>query len=212
MYIGRIVAIGMTNSGKKAAMYRVSSRSFPNREARKNGEVVSIMPKPGFEDDLSKNPYIAYNCVRLAGDFAIASNGSHTDPITEKIAMGMPVRDAMTLGLLAMDYEKDSYNTPRIIAAVSRKDPKGFLGIVRHDAVLVKEFELSPGKAFYVATYELNAPTTHYCDDEFSATSAEIACQHIINGSVFADFENPVTAAAVLVDQDNTEIATADAQ
>lgn len=33
MYLGRIVAIGMTPQGKAAAMYRVSSRSFPNREA-----------------------------------------------------------------------------------------------------------------------------------------------------------------------------------
>ncbi|MDR0932030.1 MAG: hypothetical protein LBM70_03310, partial [Victivallales bacterium] len=33
MYLGRIVAIGMTKDGKPTAMYRVSSRSFPNREA-----------------------------------------------------------------------------------------------------------------------------------------------------------------------------------
>jgi IMP cyclohydrolase len=95
MYVGRIVAVGMTRAGKAAAMYRVSSRSFPNREARLINGVVSIMPKAGFEDDLAKNPYIAYNCLRITGDIAVASNGSHTDPITEKISAGMSVRDAV---------------------------------------------------------------------------------------------------------------------
>ncbi|MBP5233383.1 MAG: IMP cyclohydrolase, partial [Planctomycetes bacterium] len=31
MYLGRMVAVGMTPSGKLSVMYRVSSRSFPNR-------------------------------------------------------------------------------------------------------------------------------------------------------------------------------------
>ena len=118
MYVGRIVAIGKTPAGKSAAMYRVSSRSFPNREARLKNETVSIMPRKGFEDDLNKNPYIAYNCIRLAGNFAVATNGSHTDPITEKILSGMNVRDALAFCMLALDYEKDSFNTPRIAAVV----------------------------------------------------------------------------------------------
>ena len=95
MYLGRIVSIGMTKDGQNTAMYRVSSRSFPNREAREIGENISIMPRPGFEDDMKKNPYITYNCARVTEGYAIVSNGSQTDPITEKIAMGMPVRDAL---------------------------------------------------------------------------------------------------------------------
>jgi IMP cyclohydrolase len=31
MYVGRIVAVGRTPAGRAAVMYRVSSRSFPNR-------------------------------------------------------------------------------------------------------------------------------------------------------------------------------------
>lgn len=208
MYVGRIVSAGMTVAGEVAAMYRVSSRSFPNREARLTGQNVSIMPRPGFESDLSKNPYIAYNCVRLAGDIAVVSNGSHTDPIVEKIAMGMSVRDAFSLGLLAMDYEKDSYNTPRIVAAISRKKNVGWLGIIRHDALLVREFELKPGQAFYVATYEHNSPCSHYCDKDFKAADAAQACSYIIRGGVFADLENAVTSAAVMVKNGNFELAT----
>ena len=52
MYLGRIVAIGMTKSGKAGAFYRVSSRSFPNRQAVLQGDKVAILPRPGFEGDL----------------------------------------------------------------------------------------------------------------------------------------------------------------
>ena len=70
MYAGRIVAVGRTRAGKLAAMYRVSSRSFPNREAQLKDNLVSIVPKKGWESDVFKNPYIAYNCARIVGDAA----------------------------------------------------------------------------------------------------------------------------------------------
>ncbi len=207
MYVGRIVAVGMTPGGKAAAMYRVSSRSFPNREARLAGEIISIMPRKGFEDDLTKSPYIAYNCVKLAGSLAIATNGSHTDPITEKILSGMPVRDALTLSLLAMDYEKDDYNTPRIAAVADRNKPVGYLGIVRKDAVIVREFELKPGIAFYVATYEKNNPSPHLVDELFDANCAETACEYIVGKGIFSDFEHPVTSAAAVAGKDGFELS-----
>ena len=207
MYLGRIVAIGMTADRRAAAMYRVSSRSFPNRQAVLNNGNIAIMPRPGFESDLAKNPYITYNCVRLAGNWAVASNGSQTDPIVEKIAMGMPVRDAMALGLLAMDYEKDSLDTPRIVAAVDRTRPVGFLGIVRKDALIVREFELEPGKAYYLSTYEKNRPCLHNVDDAFTAADAAAACSYVIGKGVFADFTHPVTAACAVASGDGFELA-----
>jgi IMP cyclohydrolase len=93
MYIGRIVAVGRTRAGSNTALYRVSSRSFPNRMAVEVDGRLAIVPRPGHEGDLHKNPYIAYNAVRIAGEFAVATNGSHTDPIAEKIAR-VPPRDA----------------------------------------------------------------------------------------------------------------------
>ncbi len=209
MYVGRIVSIGMTKSGNAVAMYRVSSRSFPNREAKIKGETISIMPRAGFEGDLAKNPYIAYNCVRLAGSYAIATNGSQTDPITEKIASGMSVRDAVASCLLALDYEKDDYNTPRIVAIVDRENPVGYLGIIRHDAIHVSEFALEPGVAYYVATYEHNTPSRcHYSDKAFDATTADDACNYIMGKGVFADLEKSVTAAAAIATETGFELAT----
>ena len=49
MYIGRIVSIAKTLDGRLCGMYRVSSRSFPNRTAVVSEDKVSIVPKPGFE-------------------------------------------------------------------------------------------------------------------------------------------------------------------
>jgi IMP cyclohydrolase len=208
MYLGRIVGVGMTPSGKGTVMYRVSSRSFPNREAVTNGDAIAIMPREGFEDDLKKSPYIAYNCFREAGNYAIASNGSHTDPITEKIAMGMSPRDALSLGLLAMDYEKDDYDTPRIVSVVSKTEPKGWLGIIRKDGLIVREFALTPGEVYYVSTYEHNLPCIHYMDKEFSAETAAEVCQYSIDGGVFAEFEFPVTSASAVIVDGKATIAT----
>ena len=212
MYVGRIVTIGMTPAGKTVAAYRVSSRSFPNREAKLNNGVISIMPRAGFEDDLTKNPYIAYNCVKTTKNYAIVTNGSQTDPIAEKIASGMNVRDAITLSLLALDYEKDDYNTPRIVAVASLKEKTAFLGVVRKDAIHVTEMALKPGELYYVATYEHNTPARcHYNDKNFDAETPEELCQYVINKGIFKELENPVTAAAVISNGEQFELAVQNA-
>ena len=207
MYIGRIVAVGRTPQGGNAAMYRVSSRSFPNRRIVRNGGQLAVIPREGCEADLAKNPYISYNCLRLAGDWAVATNGSHTDPIAEKIAAGMPVRDALVLGLLALDYEHDSLDTPRIAAVAHRSEPVGFLGIVRKDALLVRELKLRDGEAFYVSTYGKNRPADENREGDFIALDAAEAAQFAIDGGVFAEFTNPVTSCAAVAGKDGFELA-----
>ena len=207
MYLGRIVAAGMTAKGNVVAAYRVSSRSFPNRTADLAGETVSIIPRKGFESDLAKNPYIAYHCLRLAGRIAVATNGSQTDPIVEKIAMEIPPRDAISLGLLAMDYEKDSLDTPRIVAVVSNRKPVGYLGIIRKDALLVREFPLVPGEVRYLSTYEKNTPSMHQVTTGFDGVCAECAAAYVVDGGIFADFTNPVTSAAAVADGDGFGLA-----
>lgn len=150
MYIGRFVTIGKTN-GRLWAGYRVSSRSFPNRYAAKlNESTATIMPRD--IKDLEKSPYISYNCIRVLPDAAVVANGSHTDPIVEKIAAGYPARDALALSLLAMDYEKDSLNTPRIAAVISKGE--AFLGIVTREGLNVSSFPLQEKSCLMVATYE----------------------------------------------------------
>jgi IMP cyclohydrolase len=195
MYVGRIVAVGMNTKGKLSAMYRVSSRSFPNRKAVVREEAASIVPKEGFETDVQKNPYIAYNCLRLVGETAVATNGAQTDPIAEKIAAGMNIRDAMIVSLMALDYEKDDYNTPRIAAAVELKNRTGWLGIVRHDGLNVRQVPLEPGNAFYVATYEKNDVLLDQTES-FGVASADEACTYIIEHGVFDTMTNAVDSVS----------------
>lgn len=212
MYVGRIVAIARNQAGNVGALYRVSSRSFPNREAKVLDNKVSILPKQGFENDIHKNPYIAYNCLRIVGDIAIVTNGTQTDHIANKIADGMNMRDALVTVLHSMDYERDSLDTPRIAAIVDRTAGVGYLGIIRKDALHVTEFALKPGQAFYVATYEHNVPCVHCTDNAYDVGTAEDACQYILGKGVFADLERPVTAACVVDDGNGQwQVAVADA-
>ena len=207
MYVGRIVAIGRNQDGKLAAMYRVSSRSFPNRTATIAEGSISIVPREGHEGDVFKNPYIAYRCVKIVGDVAIATNGSHTDPIAEKGASGMSVRDAMTMSLLTLDYEKDDYNTPRIASAVKAGADTGFLGVVRHDGVNVHELPLEPNTCFYLATYEINNVSLDQ-KDTFDVSSADEAAKYVIDGGAFADLEKPITSAVAFEEDGGFDLQT----
>ena len=210
MYVGRIVAVGRNRKGQLAALYRVSSRSFPNREAQIKENAVAIVPKKGSEGDVFKSPYIAYNCLRIAGRTAVATNGSQTDPIAEKVAAGMPLRDAFALSLLALDYEKDSYNTPRIAAAVTAGGDAGYLGVVREDGLDVCRLKLEPGECFFVSTYETNR-VSRAQRGEFDAADARAGAEFILRGGVFAEMTNAVTGVCAIEKDGRFEIAVAQA-
>ena len=197
IYLGRMVAVGMTPSGKLSVMYRVSSRSFPNRQAKVNDQKVSIVPKPGHEADIFKNPYISYNCAIIANNAAVLTNGSQTDPIAEKIRSGMNIRDSLIYSLAVMDYEKDAYDTPRIAAVARLGEKTGWLGVIRKNGLDVREFALEPGKCLFVSTYERNRVSAENCC-ALPAEDAAAACAHILGEGDFAAFLNPVTAVCAV--------------
>lgn len=188
MYLGRILAVGSSDEGNFVA-YRVSSRSFPNRMVKIFEDRAAIIPKEGHETDIFKNPYIAYNCIRIVNDIAVVSNGSHTDIIAEKIASGMNIRDSIALTLLTMDYEKDDFNTPRIAGATTL-DGESYIGIVTHEGIIVEK--VRPKEACYISTYEHTKP--NYV--EFICSDAEDAAQFIYDGGKFEEFTNPVDSVA----------------
>jgi IMP cyclohydrolase len=199
MYLGRILAVGSTESGKFVA-YRVSSRSFPNRVAKSFENRVSIVPTEGNEKDVFKNPYIAYNSIKIVDDIAVVSNGSHTDVIADKIASGMNIRDSIALSLLSMDYEKDDFNTPRIAGATTL-DGDSYIGIVTHEDLIVQKVE--NGKCAYISTYEHTQPMIV----GFRANNAQEAAQFILDQGKFEEFTNPVTSAAAF-GRDKWEISS----
>ncbi|WP_435177531.1 IMP cyclohydrolase [Halorussus sp. AFM4] len=186
MYVGRFLVVG-----PRVAAYRVSSRSFPNRLVVERDDALTVAPTDAAPE--TDNPYISYNCVRTAGDAAVVGNGSHVDPITEKLGLGYPARDALAESLLALDYEKDDYDTPRIAGVLAADS--AFVGTVRRDALLVQEV----AEPTLVATYERDAPEPF---DFAAETAAEAASE-----AYALDFEHPVCAAGVARTDDGFEFA-----
>ncbi len=187
MYVGRFVVVGPT-----VGAYRVSSRSFPNRQAVDRGDRLTVEPTP--DAPASDNPYISYNCVRVTDRGVVLGNGSHVDPIAEKLALGTPARDALAGPLSALDFEKDEYDTPRIagIVGVDGDDPTagaagGLVGTVRRDALLVKAVT----EPTLVATYERDSPEPF----DLAATDAAGAASEVYEH----EFEHRVCAAGVAI-------------
>jgi IMP cyclohydrolase len=188
MYVGRflVVAPGM-------GAYRVSSRSFPNRRAVERDGTVTVGPTA--EAPETDNPYVEYNCLQVVGgrDLAVVGNGSHVDPVAEKLGLGYPARDALVTALHAMDFEKDDYDTPRIAGVVG--PDSATIGTVRRDALLVRE----AAEPTLVATYEEDAPTSV----GFEAEGAQAAADEVFE----MDYEHRVCSAGVAWDGAGFETA-----
>ena len=208
MYVGRIVAAGKSKAGRNAALYRVSSRSFPNRQAVDLGGTVAILPSEGAEEEVLRNPYISYNALRTAGRWVVVANGSHTDPISEKLKDGMAPMEALGISLLALGYERDQFNTPRIAAVVSLDSDLAWLAIIRSSGLQMESVRLEAGSAIYIATYEADAIRATQTS-EFDATSAEQAARLVINGGSFVNLDSPVASAAALAGPGGFELGTA---
>ncbi|WP_276273362.1 IMP cyclohydrolase [Haloarcula litorea] len=187
MYVGRFVVVS-----PRVGAYRVSSRSFPNRRAVQRDGTVTVEPTPDAPE--TDNPYISYNGVRVTDRGAVVGNGSHVDPIAEKLALGYPARDAVAEPLLALDFEKDDYDTPRVagVVGVDGSDPTttadgpgAVVGTVRRDALLVEEV----AEPTLVATYEADSPTAFDLAADDAAGAAREVYDH--------EYEHAVCAAGV---------------
>jgi len=188
MYVGRFVVVA-----PEVGAYRVSSRSFPNRKATgREPDTVTVGPTADAPE--TDNPYVEYNCLRLTDRGAVVGNGSHVDPIAEKLELGYPARDAVAEPLLALDFEKDDYDTPRVagIVGVDAADPStnadgpgAVIGTVRRDALIVEEVT----EPTLVATYERDSPEPI----EFPAADAAGAAREAYE----MDLEHEVCAVGV---------------
>jgi IMP cyclohydrolase len=196
MYVGRIILVGL-NNGKGWVGYRVSSRSYPNRKAEIWNQGVRISPLDS--EDLKKNPYISYNCIRIWKDLAIVANGTQSDMVLDKILDGQKPSDAIVLALLAYGFERDEFDTPRLVGIV--RGNTAWLGIVERHEFRVKEFHLQEGNALMVTTYEKT-------DFEQARLSARNAAE-IAKLAFELDFEKPICAAAAMafLDEQGFELA-----
>ena len=189
MYIGRFVILGKTAAGQWYLGYRVSSRSFPNRQIVSRSDRAVVLPTADAPP--SDNPYIAYNCMRTDDHHVVVANGSHVDPIIDKLGLGYGLRDAMVVSLIAMDYEHDDYNTPRITAGLDLAQDEGYLGIVAEDKLAVQALDVLPGRAWLVATYERTDPT--------SIKLAGETADELVEALMDCEYEKPVAGMIVML-------------
>ncbi len=209
VYVGRFVGLLRTPEGATGVLYRVSSRSFPNRRAEKVPGGARIIPLEPEEEQ--KNPYISYCCLRCDDRWAVASNGSHTDALFERISAGLPPREALALALLAFDYEHDQLKTPRIAAAVSRGSDRGYLGIIRFSGLQVEEMELPRGRALIVATYTLDRIGTEETELPCRRSEPGAIAEQLLAGEPFSRFSHPVCSVCAVECREGFEVAVAQA-
>ncbi len=181
MYIGRLLVVA-PDSGA----YRVSSRSFPHRKMVGRDGAVAVVPTA--EAEPTDNPYVSYHCLREHNGTVTIGNGSHVDPIAEKLELGYPPRDALVTALHALDFEKDDYDTPRIAGVLDGES--AHVGIVRRDALRVEQV----ADPTLIATYELDEPTAIDIDWETATEAAREAYA--------LEYEHPICAVGVEVDDD----------
>jgi IMP cyclohydrolase len=128
----------------------------------------------------------------------VVGNGTHTDPIFEKLESGMNIRDSLISCLFGMDYEHDDYSTPRIAAVASKNTKTSALGIIRADGIEVKLFKLEPGTYQYISTYERNHISPDYSGKGLDPSTVDDTSQFIIDQGEFSKFINPVSSASAL--------------
>ena len=132
-YVGRGVLMGMSPSGKKAAMaYFIMGRSenSQNRVFIEKGEELVIHP---FDESKVEDPsLIIYAPVRVFGESTIVTNGDQTDTVYEFLAAGKPFEAA----LRTRCFEPDAPNlTPRISAMLCLGDD------YRYDMSILKSID-----------------------------------------------------------------------
>lgn len=195
MYVGRIVGVAKTKDNRNVALFRISSRSFPNRKIIERDRTLAVVPKEGFEAESAQSPYVSYTAMQEANDLMVVANGFHGDTIANLIKSGTPTKQSLALALSVFDNEPDEFDTPRIAAVVPIRGDKGFLGIVSKDRLEVKQVSLRRGECCYVATYEVTVGG--YC--VFLAKDNKDISRYLIDDPyVFNAFENPVAAAAAV--------------
>lgn len=119
----------------------------------------------------------------------------------------MNIRDAIGSVLLAMDYEHDELATPRIVAVIDKISANCALGSIRHDGLNVELFQLQSSEFRYVSTYEKCTVCVENGGNDFSISDETSAAQFIIDGSIFVEFDNPVSAVAMLSTKDGYKTA-----
>jgi len=179
----------------------IASLRARSRTARPS---TATAPSPSGRRRTPRDGQPLHLIQRGAGDRpgAVVGNGSHVDPIAEKLELGYPARDALAEPLL-LDFEKDDYDTPRVagIVGVDSEDPStnadGPGAVVGRSAGTPCSSRKSPNR-------HSSRPTRRTAPSPSAdATDAAGAAREVYD----LEFEHAVCAAGVAVDDGTFDVA-----
>ncbi|MBI2076201.1 MAG: hypothetical protein HYT72_03055 [Candidatus Aenigmarchaeota archaeon] len=153
MYFGRVLGLGLTPSGKPAAVYAVSGRSALSkaRKAVIHKDAVTIEPTVSLEGQQDVKDLLFYNAIRIHNSRLVLGNGVHVDSILDSSIKSV---------LDKFGPENDVYKTPRIAGVIDGN--KFSVGMIKEDNSAF-ETDINPSSGFYaISTYSGEAePKVH---------------------------------------------------
>lgn len=123
LYLGRVVGLGATKDGNSFVVYAVSGRSEGSRERKliikDDGSVWTDCLGEPTPEQLEKSDILFYPAIKtgfseITGNYAVVSNGVHTNKIEENFREKCLARPAVKEALREFGPEPDFYKTPRI--------------------------------------------------------------------------------------------------
>lgn len=160
-YPGRFIVMGKSQSGENIAVYGITGRSAASRarimEIQNLESAKYINVKPAGEAINTGNLELLIYTSLFCGENIIISNGKQTKDIISKQKGYTNPKKILEEALKKWDYEPDSIKTPRISGMI--KENQAALSIIKENSETKTsirnyyEFNLSPGKAIFIATY-----------------------------------------------------------
>lgn len=159
-YPGRILAIGLSPSGKDhAAVYAITGRSPSSQARRIVREGAGLWVRPTDEQVLKQGhvDLLVYPSFLFGASGWAVSNGRQTSDVHTGLASGPDPVAVLSRALASWDYEPDApIFTPRISGCL--RGGQAALSVIRRgpegDALRsFFEVPLRPGKGMFVSTY-----------------------------------------------------------
>ena len=153
-YPGRVVIAGLDPHGVPFVLYAITGRSqnSRNRILVHDGDTVRT---EAYDESLVSDPsLIIYNAIMKCNGWLVASNGDHTDTITDCLLRGGNFAEAVA----KRTYEPDAPSfTPRIAALVSPDGVVSFSSIIREECGVplrrIWDFPCENGVCHIIHTY-----------------------------------------------------------
>lgn len=206
MYVGRLCLVGTSIAGAAVAAYMLSSRSYPERIIDIEGTTAAVVPKKGSAPSYPAHLY--YACIKVINlkgrTVLLVGNGPHTDYIETMVPRESDLEEPISEILEVLGHEKDEQKTPRIVGIAGEDEL--ILGMVSEKGVDIKRFKPNPGRAYYVATYQMQQVGKH-CIENLPAENALAVISILRKEDPFSTFTDYLGSAAVNLSHGKLDLA-----